>query len=150
MGLAACTSQPSRTPTAGRQRVERVVDGDTIALINGEFVRYLGVDAPELSPEGGDAECYALQAAARNRELVQGRWVQLEVDRTDRDSYGRWLRYVYVDGLFINAELVRGGFAYSLYRPPDTSRYDELLRLELEAEEHARGLWGVCQGDVAP
>ncbi len=150
LAASGCIWRPARTPTRDLHQVDRIIDGDTIALSNGEVVRYLGIDAPELNLEAGNPECYAAESAARNRELVEGGRVRLELDRTDRDAYDRLLRYVFVDGVFVNADLVRGGHAYSHYRPPDTSRYDELLRLELEAEEHARGLWGVCHGHVAP
>lgn len=148
--VSACTARPERTPTEDFHWVERVIDGDTIALSNGEVVRYLAMDAPELDPESGEPECYAAEAAIHNRDLVEGRWIRLEADRTNRDAFGRLLRYVFVDGLFVNAELVREGFAYSYYRPPDTSRYEQLLRLELAAEAAERGLWGACDTEADP
>lgn len=147
---SACTDQDLRTPSGDLHRVARVFDGDTISLSGGEVVRYVGVDAPELNPESGEPECYAPEAARRNRELVGGHWVRLEADRTNRDVYGRLLRYVFVEDKFVNAELVREGYAYSYYRPPDVSRYEELLQLELAAEAAGRGLWGTCQKNVDP
>lgn len=65
----------------------------------------------------------------------------LERDVSDRDRYGRLLRYVYVEGVFVNAELVRLGCARAELYPPDT-KYSELLeQLEEEAREAHRGLW---------
>lgn len=125
-------------------QVAYVVDGDTIVLENGERVRYLGMDAPETAHPEKSAECYGPEATERNKELVEGKWVQLERDKTDRDRYGRLLRYVYVDGVFVNGQLVQEGYAYSYYYPPDTKHYELLLALEVEAREANRGLWGAC------
>lgn len=124
--------------------VTMIIDGDTILLENGESVRYLGVDTPETHHPVRGLECYGPEATERNRELVGGKLVRLEGDQTDRDRYGRLLRYVYVDGVFVNAELVEEGYAYSSYYPPDTKYYEQLLALELEAEQEGRGLWGAC------
>ena len=125
--------------------VTLVVDGDTILLESGDSVRYLGIDSPETNHPRRGQECYGAEATERNRELVEGELVKLELDTTDRDAYGRLLRYVYVDNIFVNAVLVEEGFAYSYYYPPDTRHYDELLELELAAEVDGRGLWSACE-----
>ena len=119
--------------------VQRVVDGDTIVLAGGERVRYLGIDTPEVT---GVPELFGPEATEANRRLVEGRRVRLERDVTDRDRFDRLLRYVYVDGVMVNAELLREGFAKVLVYPPD-SRYAQCLAaLEEEAREAGRGLWG--------
>jgi micrococcal nuclease len=125
-------------------RVAHVVDGDTIVLENGERVRYLGIDAPETVHPEKPVECYGPEATERNKELVEGKRVQLERDQTDRDHFGRLLRYVYVNGTFVNGQLVQEGYAYSSYYPPDTKHYDLLLALEIEARQENRGLWSAC------
>jgi len=102
-------------------------------------VRYIGIDTPEIHPR---LEHYGAEAAARNRDLVEGRVVRLESDQTDRDRYGRLLRYVYVDGLLVNAELVRLGYARAVAYPPDTRYQHVLARAEEEAKGAGRGLWG--------
>ncbi len=121
-----------------------IVDGDTTLLENGESVRYLGADAPESHHPVRGLECNGPEATERNRELAGGKLVRLEGDETDRDRYGRLLKYVYVDGVFVNARLVEEGYAYSSYYPPDTKYYAQLLALELKAEQEGRGLWGAC------
>ena len=119
-------------------RVERIIDGDTIEITGGERVRYIGIDTPEIYPE---EEYYGPEASALNRELVEGKMVVLESDITDRDRYGRLLRYVFVDDVFVNGEMVRLGYAHAVSYPPDT-RYQKLLvELETEAREAGRGLW---------
>ncbi len=116
----------------------RVVDGDTIVLSGGDRVRYIGVDTPEV---GADPEHYGGEAMEFNRRLVEGRRVTLQRDTSDRDRFGRLLRFVYADGILVNAELVREGFARARVYPPDT-RYSECFAsLEQEARESRIGLW---------
>jgi micrococcal nuclease len=119
-------------------RVVRVIDGDTIEIEGGDRVRYIGIDTPEVYPS---VDYYGMEAWEKNRELVEGCLITLERDVSDRDHYGRLLRYVYVDGVFVNAELVRLGFARAVQYPPDTRHSELLERLEEEAREAHRGLW---------
>jgi micrococcal nuclease len=127
--------------------VADVVDGDTIeVLVDGqtEDVRYIGIDTPESVAPGEPVECYGLRASAANAELVEGENVRLEFDAERRDRYGRLLAYVYVDDLFVNAELLRRGFATTLTIPPNDSFADRFARLEQRAGNAGRGLWGAC------
>jgi len=115
--------------------VVRAIDGDTIELANGRRVRYLGIDTPELG------EFYGAEASARNRELVEGKVVELQRGKRDVDEFGRLLRYVYVDGVFVNAELVAQGYAKAYIFDPD-ERYSQILvQLEQYAKTKKRGLW---------
>jgi len=116
--------------------VVRVIDGDTIELQGGRRVRYLGIDTPELG------EYYAAEATARNRELVDGKIVELQSGKRDEDEYGRLLRYVYVDGIFVNAELVAQGYATAYIFDPDDRYSQVLVQLEQYAKIRQRGLWG--------
>jgi len=114
--------------------VTRVIDGDTIELADGQRVRYIGIDTPE------KGEYFFEEATAKNSELVLGKEVGLEKDVSETDQYGRLLRYVYVGDLFVNAELVRLGYAREAYYPPDTKHCDEFLRLEKYAVASDLGL----------
>jgi micrococcal nuclease len=134
---------------AGTARVVRVVDGDTIAVrLDGrqERVRYIGVDTPETKKPGSPVECYGKRASAENERLVEGEQVRLVADAEARDRYGRMLAYVYRvdDGRFVNAELVRGGFAQPLTIPPNVAHADEFAALARAARRQGRGLWGAC------
>ncbi len=124
--------------------VARVIDGDTVELENGERVRYIGIDTPETVHPEKPVQCFGPEASHRNKELVEGRRVRLERDMTDRDKYGRLLRYVYVSGVMVNAALVEGGYAYSYYYAPDTRHYEKLVKVEQEAKGQGRGLWAAC------
>lgn len=137
-------AQPTRTSAL----VLAVIDGDTIeVLVDGrrERVRYIGMDTPEVWP-ADQIECYGPEASARNAQLVAGQRVELESDLTDRDRYGRLLRYVWLGETFVNAELLVEGFAQVTTYPPDV-RYVELYRdLQRQAREAGRGLWSACFG----
>jgi endonuclease YncB( thermonuclease family) len=120
-------------------RVVRVIDGDTIEIAGGAHVRYIGMDTPETYPK---VEFYGPEAKAKNIELVEGKLVTLEKDVSETDKYGRLLRYVYVDGIFVNGELVRLGYARAVAYPPDTRYQWQLEQLEKEAKAAKLGIWG--------
>lgn len=133
-------------------RVVRVVDGDTIHVRLGdgtkEKVRYIGIDTPESVKPGTPVECYAKAASARNAELVDGEQVELRTDAEERDRYGRLLAYVYRarDDLFVNAALVREGYAQALTIPPNVRHADEFVADAGSARAAGRGLWSACGG----
>jgi micrococcal nuclease len=128
-------------------RVVRVVDGDTIvARVDGEdeYVRYIGVDTPETVKPDTPVQCYGPRASDENHRLVEGRTVRLTFDREVRDDYGRLLAYVHVGRRFVNAELVRGGYARTLAIEPNTAHAAEFQRLAAKAAKTGRGLWEAC------
>ncbi|HEU5105926.1 MAG TPA: thermonuclease family protein [Solirubrobacterales bacterium] len=128
-------------------RVTRVVDGDTVeVMLDGreEDVRYIGVDTPETVKPGEPVQCFGPQASAFNHRTVEGRRVRLVFGAERRDVYGRLLAYVYLDGRFVNAEIVRRGLARTLTIPPNDRFAGELKRLEIAAARAGRGLWGAC------
>jgi micrococcal nuclease len=167
VGLAGCgeptsstrsepstTTEPTTTSAAPGSRgstvdgdgaVVEVVDGDTVDVeLSGgrEKVRLIGINAPERG------ECLAEEAGRWLRDRVGGREVELVADRTDRDQYGRLLRYVEVDGDDVGAELVRAGLALARRYPPDTARADEYEAAQDDAEEAGAGMWAAdaCGG----
>lgn len=139
---------PTQPPVVGNNPNETyatvvdVVDGDTIKVnLNGQVysVRYIGMDTPEMT--FGKNEPFAHEAYEFNKSLVQGKQVLLVRDVSETDRYGRLLRYVYVDGVFVNAELVRQGFASAATFPPDVAHQAEFTALMREARENKRGMW---------
>ncbi len=118
-------------------KVRRVIDGDTIVLQNGERVRYIGIDTPEMRP----LEYYAEEATVANRKLLEGKTVRLEFDVERRDIYKRLLAYVFVDTIFVNARLVEEGYARTYFFPPNTRYKTLLLKMEKEAKSKERGIW---------
>lgn len=126
----ACAARDTGTVT-----VVRVVDGDTIDIAGGFRLRYIGMDSPEVG------QPYYAEATEANRKMVQGRTVRLESDVSDKDRYGRLLRYVYVDGDFVNLELVRMGWAVAKSYPPDTKYHQLFEGAERDAKLAHRGQW---------
>jgi micrococcal nuclease len=129
--------------------VVKVVDGDTIHVQVGdtrEKVRYIGVDTPETKHPTKGVQCFGQKASEFNASLVAGERVRLVRDVEERDRYGRLLAYVYRvrDGLFVNAELARLGYAQPLSIPPDVRFADRFAALAREAREQGRGLWSAC------
>lgn len=139
---ASCTISSGASPggsggVAGESaRVTRVIDGDTIDVRIGDIsyrVRYIGVNTPE-----SDQVCYD-EATDANAILVRDQTVTLVKDTSETDQYGRLLRYVYVGDTFVNASLVRDGWAESVEYPPDTARASEFRGLERDAAAANRG-----------
>jgi micrococcal nuclease len=146
LAFAGCSSASESAPEETDETVvARVGDGDSIATESGERVRLVQIDAPEL----GEDECYGQEAAEVLEDLLPpGSTVRLEADPRldDTDRFDRLLRYVHLDGLNVNLELVRRGAA-SVWFVDDRGRYaDELLDAARDAQEAGRGLWGTCPG----
>lgn len=115
--------------------VVRVIDGDTFELDNGSRVRLICINTPETG------EFYAEEATDYLASLVLNKEVELEKDVSETDRYGRLLRYVYVNGTFVNRELVGGGYAEVYRFPPDTKYCDEFESVEEEAKTQELGIW---------
>jgi micrococcal nuclease len=135
--LTSIPEEPSSPPTPVEPtppasdlveaQVTRVVDGDTIhVLIDGaEYrLRYIGIDTPETKHPTLGVEPFGPEASQANSELVEGKTVWLEKDVSETDRYGRLLRYVYVDDLMVNEELLRRGLARVATFPPDVKYVD--------------------------
>ena len=164
MGHRDAGSQPTGTILVGT-----VLDGDTVVLsagssvltvdgrpMGGERVRLIGVDAPEIAKEGMPAQCWADEAKAVAEERLRGRAVTVEYDPLHckppndvagcRDTYGRLLAYVRIEGEVFNELLLVGGharvFSASWARHRDSDRY---ATLESQARRNRVGLWRSCQ-----
>ncbi len=127
---------------AEEARIARVIDGDTIVLETGEHVRYIGMDSPE------KGRPYYVEATRENKRLVGGKKVRLEYDVGRTDQYGRTLAYVYAGDVFVNAELVRSGYAMVYTFPPNVEYYKTFVALQEEARKQKRGLWGLNEQDI--
>ncbi|MDD2752768.1 MAG: thermonuclease family protein [Candidatus Omnitrophica bacterium] len=135
--------------------VQRVVDGDTLLLENGERVRLIGIDTPELHPseklnrdsqrtqqDAGTIQKLGQQAYEFTKKLVEGKAVSLEFDLEKYDKYNRLLAYVYLkDGTFVNADIVKQGYASLMTIAPNVKYADLFSKLYQEAQENQRGLW---------
>jgi endonuclease YncB( thermonuclease family) len=127
--------------------VDRVVDGDTIALRNGQRVRLVQIDTPEVY---FGTECYGRRASQTTRRLLPpGSRVRLFAEpATDRvDQYGRLLRYVVRvnSALNVNIRLVAVGAAAPYFYKGRRGRYATRLEfLAKRARATKLGLWKAC------
>jgi micrococcal nuclease len=111
-----------------------IIDGDTFRLTNGDTVRLIGIDAPELSQPGGELSREYLA------HLLLGKPITLERESEDRDKYNRLLRFVYINDLCINEEMIRQGYAEARYLSENPIR-EYYIQLEIQAETTKAGLW---------
>jgi micrococcal nuclease len=131
----------------GSFAVKKISDGDTFWIYNGknesEKIRLIGVDAPESRNVFKKKQgYYGTESKAYLTKLLRGRYVKLEYDVNRTDQYGRTLAYVYLeDGTFVNADLLKNGYAMVMTVPPNVKFADEFLKLQQEARENNMGLW---------
>ena len=137
--------------------VRKIVDGDTVDVSGGERVRLIGIDTPETKALDRPVGCFGKEASRFMAELLPlGTEVRLVGDTEQRDRFGRLLAYVYrlADGLFVNAELLRRGYAQLLTIPPNIAHTDDFTAIARQAREGSQGLWAACallpDGRVAP
>ena len=159
---AKVTDRPGRAAsdadlanTYGAVLVDRVVDGDTLKLADNRRVRLIGIDTPEMHDSeklyrdsrrsGQDAA--AIKALGRRshqftKGLVEGKTIRLEFDVEKKDKYGRLLAYAYLaDGTFVNAQIIKEGYASVMTYPPNVKHAEEFLRLYRQARDDRAGLW---------
>ncbi len=145
--VAAVLAPLERSEPVLSYRVDRVIDGDTIELTNGQRVRLVQIDTPEVY---FGTECYGAQAStATKRLLPPATRVRLTTEpATDRvDQYGRLLRYVIRarDGANVNLRLVALGAAAPYFYAGGRGRYaNRLEALAKRARANRLGLWGAC------
>lgn len=135
--------------------VKRAVDGDTLELENGEKVRLIGIDTPEIhesyklrrdskrtGQEASAIKKLGMRSYEFTKNLTEGKRVSLEFDVEKKDRFNRILAYVYLkESVFVNAEIVKHGYASLLTIPPNVKYADLFLKLYREARENKRGLW---------
>jgi len=126
------------------------VDGDTVVLMvegKAEKVRLIGVDTPETVKPNSPVQAYGPEASRFTKNLLAGESVYLEYDPSEageKDRFGRELAYLYraPDGLFVNLELVRQGYA-KVYRKVNFKYRDQFEQTEAVAQQNHKGLWGL-------
>lgn len=140
-------SLPVQSQSGVYYTVTKVIDGDTFWIDdgsqNGQKVRLIGIDAPESrKTRKKEPEAFAKESKAYLIKLLHNKKVRLELDVRHKDQYRRTLAYVYLsDATFVNAELVKNGFATVMTVPPNIKHAEEFVRFQQEARENNRGLW---------
>jgi len=129
-------------PPAGSERatVTRIKDGDTIEIVMlsgvSETVRLIGINTSE------SGECFSEEATIALASLLSDEVITMTADVSDRDQYGRLLRYLWLDrGVFVNEIMVRGGFAQARDYPPDSLYAADIASAQESAQADAIGIW---------
>lgn len=154
--VAGCTRTAATPTDPGAATVVSVVDGDTVVVdLAGrqETLRLIGVDTPETVDPDQPPECFGAEASAHTKELLpEGTAVRLSRDVEARDRYDRLLVYLHrsEDGLFVNLDLVAGGWADDYPFPPNVAHERDFALAVSRARAEARGLWGTCGGADTP
>ncbi|NOX71986.1 MAG: hypothetical protein GXO64_04820 [Candidatus Micrarchaeota archaeon] len=143
--ISGCTDRSPKKPEINKTIfykteyaiVTDVIDGDTIAIENGERVRLLGINTPERGRY--------LYEDAKNRltQLVKDKNVTMKTDFDDSDRYGRKLRYIFVNETNVNALLVEEGLATAYIIPPNDRYEAVIMKAEKRAKEMSIGLWNI-------
>ena len=135
--------------------VTKVIDGDTFKLLindREETVRLLGIDTPETKAPKTPVECFGREASDKLASFLNNKSVVIEFDPTqgESDRYGRLLLYIWVDGLFVNREMIRQGYAYEYTYNLPYKYQPEFRADEKYARENKLGLWGAVCASVTP
>jgi len=128
-------------------KVTRVVDGDTVDVQVGEKVervRLIGIDTPEIVDPRKPVQCFGKESSDAAKKYLEGTSVSLKPDTTqsDRDVYGRLLRYVYLsDGTDFGLMMIKQGFAHEYTYIIPYALQAEYKSAETDARNNKRGLW---------
>ncbi|GBE29409.1 thermonuclease precursor [bacterium BMS3Bbin04] len=145
------THSPNEDDDLDLTTVARVIDGDTIELLNGDIVRLIGVDTPETVHPRKPIEYFGIEASSFTKEYLEGNKIYLEYDPAQmRDRYNRLLAYVRLqDGTDFNKLLIDKGYAhaYTAFPHPRLEQYRNAERVARELEV---GLWSVTKTDPNP
>ncbi len=164
-GLACEELSPGIAPAMWTNAVPRgaepatlisVSDGDTIRVDVGgqvETLRLILIDTPETRDPNNPPECYGAEATAFLDGLLPvGSELYLETDVSERDRFGRLLRYVWFDRgdevYLVNEAMVRSGYAAQSTFPPDVKYAERIQEAARFAREYGYGLWSACETDA--
>lgn len=130
-------------PDIGERVVSsRVIDGDTLELVDGRRVRLIGVNTPEIGRRGAPSEPYAQKARSELQRLVGKAGLRLLVGEDARDNYGRTLGHLFdAQGANIEAQLLRQGLGFAVGIPPNVTLLDCHLQQERQARRQRLGVW---------
>ncbi|WP_339487006.1 thermonuclease family protein [Pseudomonas sp. EL_65y_Pfl2_R95] len=124
--------------------VSRVVDGDTLRLVDGRSVRLIGINTPEMGGKGRTVEPFAVQAKRRLSALVAASdgQITLQVGGEPKDHYGRVLAHAYdAQGRSLEAQLLAEGLGYWVAVAPNLEQRKCFQAAEQSARASRLGLW---------
>lgn len=151
-----------RAPDKQHGKVKDVIDGDTIELLDGRMVRYIGVDAPRIKVQRGGEwmlapQPFAQEARQFNEALVLNKPIRLEFDVTEKDQFGRVLAYCFVKTeeneitkeVLVNEALLREGLAYVFFDQSNAVHLDDFFQAQHAAQHAQKNIWA-AQSAISP
>jgi endonuclease YncB( thermonuclease family) len=127
-----------------QQTISSVYDGDTVRFKNGQRVRLLGINAPEINSRYRSGEVGGPAAKRWLKKKLAGKTVLVEYDQQRRDKYQRQLVHLFLlDGEHINAAMIATGLVSSLVVPPNLRYADSLIKAEKQASLQKKGIWAL-------
>lgn len=127
-----------------KHHVKRVYDGDTIILDNGERVRLLGLNTPEIESRYRQGEKGGVTAKKWLQDKLSQDIVFIEYDQQKKDKYNRSLAHLFLEnGEHLNKSLLQAGLANLTIIPPNLHYVDELVKAEMEAQQRQVGIWSM-------
>ena len=115
--------------------VTKVYNGNSIKIQDGAKVQYIGLDSP------GEARFFYDECKKANKTLVDKKQISIESDTKKRNEDNELLGYVYAGDVFVNAQLLKNGFAIAYIQPPNQKYADLFIALQKEARKQRRGIW---------
>ena len=118
-------------------RVKEVIDVASVRLENGEIIKYIGIQPPSMDSKSFE------EGRNFNKLLVSRKEITLEYDIRGRDNNGNLLAYVFAEGHFVNAEVIKHGFArYSPDR--ENTKYEKaFIMYQKDAMKRGNGIWAL-------
>lgn len=129
-------------PYRYKVEMQRVIDGDTLKLESGEKVRLIGINTPEVENRFSEAQPGGEAAKTWLKKTLRSPYIWLEYDAEQFDKYDRRLAHVFTEsGDYINAMLLKEGFAMLTLTPPNLRYATKLIAAQQQAETQQKGVW---------
>lgn len=128
--------------------LDNCIDGDTAKFIYEDNIikaRFLAIDTPEINspnniePFGEEAAKYTCDRLMSANNIV----LEFDEKADERDKYGRYLVWVFVDDSLLQSELVSKGYAKVTYLYNEYKYNKEIKEIEDIAKNNKKGIWSI-------
>ena len=155
MGWASCVAPNDVRERSGEYelvRLKQIYDGDTVELVDGRKVRFIGINTPETAKPDRPGEPLGKESTDTLKRLLEGHDSLLLKQGADRrDRYKRVLGHLFtLDGQNITEQLLVAGAGFQVVIPPNLWGVDCYLLAERSAAQAGRGVWGHPYHQVLP
>ena len=143
--ISTSIKKTTTTEETSTFNVTKVIDGDTIEISTGERVRLLCINTPETD------EDYYLEAKDYLTNLILNKEIEMTKDKSETDQHNRLLRYIYLDGNFVNEMIVEDGWAVAYPYGLDITLCPQIEAAEESAKSKGLGIWaGKIESNQTP